>query len=206
MKMVMESWVLMSLRGQWRIRYVLLCFRSLGCLDKSTTLSLPRRSRVSCVSSVYLPSPCLSPTFHIYLLHFSGYCKANDARRFILDVANARWPLTHFNRLNHSSDQSFYTHISMTPPSPDSSDNHTRLTNILTFVVIFSSTSNPIWLHLFHSQTYDYWNFTHRALLPHSRSRRKKRLINYITGVHPHLAHFRSFILQDNLKPLRQAK
>ena len=120
-----------------------LVFSVLGVFGQRYYLSLPRRSRVSCVSSVYLPSPCLSPTFHIYLLHFSGYCKANDARRFILDVANARWPLTHFNRLNHSSDQSFYTHISMTPPSPDSSDNHTRLTNILTFVVIFSSTSTP---------------------------------------------------------------
>ena len=92
-----------------------LVFSVLGVFGQRHYFVLPRRSRVSCVSSVYLPSPCLSPTFHIYLLHFSGYCKANDARRFILDVANARWPLTHFNRLNHSSDQSFYTHISMTP-------------------------------------------------------------------------------------------
>lgn len=152
MKMVMESWVLMSLRGQWRIRYVscsFFFFGTWGVLTKALHVLAKTCSHALCLSSVYLPTLCLSPTFHVYLLHFSGYCKANDARRFILDVANARWPLTNFNRLNHSADNRF-THTYQRPLLVALTITHT-IDNIDICCYLLLNI-NPIWLHLFHSQ------------------------------------------------------
>jgi hypothetical protein len=63
----------MSLRGRWRIRSV--SFFVIGMFGQK---HFPRHARVH-------RAVCVFP----YLLHFSGYCKANDTRRLILDVANA---------------------------------------------------------------------------------------------------------------------
>ena len=53
---------------------------------KSTSLSLPRHARVH--RAVFAYSIFITGV-HVNLLRFPGYCKANDARRLILDVANA---------------------------------------------------------------------------------------------------------------------
>lgn len=127
--------------------YVLLFF-VLGIWTKA--LSCPCQDMLACiVPSVYFHTPYLSPTFHVYLLHFSGYCKANDAWRLILDVANARWPLTNFNRLNHSADNRF-THTYQRPLLVALTITHTiDNVDICCYLLL---NINPIWHHLFHSQ------------------------------------------------------
>ena len=141
-------------------------------------LSLPksyaRVHRRLCISILYIYHRRFTYT---YLLHFSGYCKANDAWRFILDVANARWPLTHFNRLNHSAADNRFTHISMTPPG--SSDNQTI--DVIDICYLLLLNINLIWLPSF-THNLRILEFYTPCSFAHSRSRRK-RLINYIAGV-----------------------
>ena len=156
MKMAMESWVLMSLHGRWRIRYVIMCscFFCTRCIWTKALVLAKTCSRVSCRLLRISLFHIYHRTFHVCWLHFSGYRKANDARRLILDIANDRWPLTHLIRPNHSADQSF-THISMTLLVALTI---TRMT-ILTFVIYSSSTTTTSGFPL------SLWNLTLRALL-----------------------------------------
>ena len=170
---------------------------------QKATMSLAKTcSRV--IVLYYFPIPYLSPTFHVYLtpLFFSGYCKANDARRFILDVLrNARWPAYAFQSTQSilaDSNRFTHTHISMTLSW------QSHVWQYLTFVI--SSTSTLIWPPLsLPLTTYAYGIFLYSTLFC-SFQKQKERLINYITGVHPRISLSLALYLASLvLKLLRQA-
>ena len=110
--MKMESWVLMSLRRWWWIQYVIVCSCIFFCTWGGIWTNLLAKT-CSCASCCVFPYSIFINNVHVNLHRFSGYCKAYDTWRLILDVANARWPLTHFNLPNHSADNCLHTYSMM---------------------------------------------------------------------------------------------
>jgi hypothetical protein len=87
-----------------------LLFLFLGVFGQKHSLVLAKTcSRVSRAVCVF-PYSIFITDGHVNLHRFSAYCKANEARRLILDVAYVRWSLTHVNQRTHSADNRLHTY------------------------------------------------------------------------------------------------